>query len=682
MSSSQDTFAYQPLSTLSYEEFETRLIRLHPGGFNDRIYCTIYHAIILNWRPPPEYTALSYVWGDAKKTKPIQLGYQQLLTSETPCTWPPAPSLGVDCYKSLQITTNLETALRHLRSRSSERILWVDAICINQSDREECFSQVKHMGRVYKKAKEVRIWLGSFTDVRESMPNIQEELENYQSRRVPTLREPCSLLSPEEDTEAVLSIKEGIIEMALLEAMKYVMNNDRLLGQEIHNDCSPDELQALGMRIIAMRPWWRRVWVIQEASLPEQDPVMQCDYIEIGYPRFLELASHWIFPGAPLIPSRTHIPLIVHGMFHEGYEPSETSLASRLLTYLSCMSGNFEVTKPKDRVNGLFGFLYMGDYHDNIIFLMVRYQDEHTDAVFFHRVAIWILFDPRPQSYPLRILESGPSSIEEVPSWVPLWKSKKWIGEDKNRGAPKSKYNVLPQGTTEDERKSGVPISLFDIEKICTKIMIHNALMLGRVITTVEVFPMKEKTDADLLRKEILEVERRILAALKSKDIPHVDAKTHIQRFRDYLRLNFWDADTKKDSSSSEHSATLEEFLQCGKKSRRRKSQRRGGRVSAHQADPNFPSSSSIAKLSSFFEHIRDLVVGSDIVGHIFEDLLPSCQHGDRLYLIPECRWVLGLRHSGSGYRYMYRVFVSDLEWEQRKQLFDGKGVYENIILV
>ena len=99
-------------------------------------------------------------------------------------------------------------------------------------------------------------------------------------------------------------------------------------------------------------------------------------------------------------------------------------------------------------------------------------------------------------------------------------------------------------------------------------------------------------------------------------------------------------------------------------------------------SSPNVPSSSSIAKLSSFFEHLRDLVIGSNIVGHMFEDSLPSWRCGDRLYLIPECRWVLGLRRSGSGYRYMYRAFISDLEWQQRKQLFDSQGTYENILLV
>jgi uncharacterized protein YdaT len=365
------------------------------------------------------------------------------------------------------------------------------------------------------------------------------------------------------------------------------------------------------------------------------------------------------------------------------------------------MSGNFEVTDARDRINGVFGFLHMGDCHDNILFFMTRDQYKQEIGEFFHQVAIWILFDPEPQSYPLRILESGPSNIEGVPSWVPMWQSKKWSGEDKNHGAPESWYDILAQGTTMgniyhrssidicvrctakyEKKWGGGPKSLFDIDVRCTEIRIHNALALGRVITVVEVVPVQEKKDTDELREAIREVERRILAALRAKDIPHADAKTHIRRFRDYLRLNFWDADTSKGTCSSEHSATLEEFLQCEKKSKKRKSQRHDRRVSGHQVGSNAPSPSSIAKISSFFEHIGNIVVGSKIVGHMFEDLLPSWRCGDKLYLIPECRWVLGLRRSDRGYRYMYRVFFSDLEWQQRKQLFDGNGIYENIVLV
>jgi hypothetical protein len=37
--------------------------------------------------------------------------------------------------------------------------------------------------------------------------------------------------------------------------------------------------------------------------------------------------------------------------------------------------------------------------------------------------------------------------MEGVPSWVPMWESKRWTGEDKNHGTLESKYDLLAQGT-------------------------------------------------------------------------------------------------------------------------------------------------------------------------------------------------------------------------------------------
>jgi hypothetical protein len=143
---------------------------------------------------------------------------------------------------------------------------------------------------------------------------------------------------------------------------------------------------------------------------------MQCSHIKIRYRRFLESAKHYMFQNAPLELSRTHISLTVHGMFDNRHDPSRTSLASRLLTYLGCISGNFEVTNPRDRINRVQGLLRIVNCHDNIFLLMTRDQCEQTLAKYYHQVAIWILFVPQPLSYPLRILESGPSNIEGVPS--------------------------------------------------------------------------------------------------------------------------------------------------------------------------------------------------------------------------------------------------------------------------
>jgi hypothetical protein len=43
---------------------------------------------------------------------------------------------------------------------NEERVLWVDAVCINQNDFQERNHQVMQMGQIYSKAERVVVWLG------------------------------------------------------------------------------------------------------------------------------------------------------------------------------------------------------------------------------------------------------------------------------------------------------------------------------------------------------------------------------------------------------------------------------------------------------------------------------------------------------------------------------------------
>ena len=94
------------------------------------------------------YEALSYVWGSRFGTESIR------------------------CDDKLHLVTpNCQSALRHLRLRDKNRILWVDAICIDQENGaasvEERNSQVALMGEIYKKAARTLCWFGQgneFTD--------------------------------------------------------------------------------------------------------------------------------------------------------------------------------------------------------------------------------------------------------------------------------------------------------------------------------------------------------------------------------------------------------------------------------------------------------------------------------------------------------------------------------------
>ncbi|KAF2787649.1 HET-domain-containing protein, partial [Melanomma pulvis-pyrius CBS 109.77] len=84
----------------------------------------------------PSYRALSYCWGDPMDTRAITVNDQ-----------------------IVKVTTNLEAALRQLKSRGFTKI-WIDALCINQNDILERGLQVLRMGLIYSNALQVMAWLG------------------------------------------------------------------------------------------------------------------------------------------------------------------------------------------------------------------------------------------------------------------------------------------------------------------------------------------------------------------------------------------------------------------------------------------------------------------------------------------------------------------------------------------
>ena len=119
-----------------------RLIRLLGGALNDNLRCDVSMVDIGDDLP---YEAVSYVWGTSK-TK---------------------PSIQVLCEhgdSELEIPGNLEGALRRFRYPTSTRTLWIDSICINQSDIQERNQQVQLMGQIYRRASTVLIWLGEDVD--------------------------------------------------------------------------------------------------------------------------------------------------------------------------------------------------------------------------------------------------------------------------------------------------------------------------------------------------------------------------------------------------------------------------------------------------------------------------------------------------------------------------------------
>jgi hypothetical protein len=138
----QNTADEDPKNTYSYSPFtrqgSIRLLRLIPADENAGLECQLFNYPLQETRHRAcLYEALSYVWGSSDKPKSISIG---------------------KCH--LPVTANLYTALLHLRDPRIERILWIDAICINQEDLQERSQQVQYMANIYCKANRVIVWLG------------------------------------------------------------------------------------------------------------------------------------------------------------------------------------------------------------------------------------------------------------------------------------------------------------------------------------------------------------------------------------------------------------------------------------------------------------------------------------------------------------------------------------------
>ncbi|KAF4635257.1 hypothetical protein G7Y89_g2840 [Cudoniella acicularis] len=244
----------------------------------------------------PLYDALSYVWGDPNDTRPIYIVEDKLLgKDELP---------GKD---ELQVTTNLYAALSHLRNFFFQRIIWVDAICIDQGNSKERQQQILLMAKIYSQAICVLVWLGEET---EDTDGALEDIRLAANK------------------ELTASSKKGINQQAVLALLE--------------------------------RPWFQRIWVLQEVAAARHI-VMICGPTEIdGYAfclgvRSLKL-SYTASPKLQTLPSVIHL-ITGAGLRskHTTYLPKRFSLNIRCLADLIDMFHTRQATDTRDKVYALLG---------------------------------------------------------------------------------------------------------------------------------------------------------------------------------------------------------------------------------------------------------------------------------------------------------------------------------------
>ncbi|RYP16766.1 hypothetical protein DL767_010132 [Monosporascus sp. MG133] len=235
-----DLDCYSPL----LEQSSIRLVRLMPHKDKKApVQCQLFeYPLQEQGEGTYLYEALSYEWGSKDNRQPVYIQSD----NESDCYPTAEMKRGFDgrsCppagnNRRLFVTENLHAALSHLRDRLVERIIWVDAICINQRDNNEKGQQIQFMASIYAKASHVIVWLGKAADNSDQALNVIREAAKEQS------------------TNAAINETN---EQAILTLLK--------------------------------RPWFQRIWVLQEVAAARR-VLIKCGPTEIdGYTFCLGLSA-------------------------------------------------------------------------------------------------------------------------------------------------------------------------------------------------------------------------------------------------------------------------------------------------------------------------------------------------------------------------------------------------------
>jgi hypothetical protein len=147
--------------------------------------------------------------------------------------------------KPARISAGLRDALDRIRDTEKSRILWADALCINQQDDKERASQVRLMGLIYWKAQRVHIWLG---------PGKYEHgcRALNTASAVDLIKKLDVSHDPKSPSKSISSISKWL--------KCGLGNRSETLHHQQWNDLSS----------MFERPWFKRVWVVQELGLSKE----------------------------------------------------------------------------------------------------------------------------------------------------------------------------------------------------------------------------------------------------------------------------------------------------------------------------------------------------------------------------------------------------------------------------
>ena len=142
-----------------------RLLSILPGKPFDVIRCEILDS---SYNAAPPYTAVSYCWGNHHYTSKIHI---------------------VNFNTNITITLNGFAALKDLRLETKPRLVWMDALCIDQSDEIDKAMQVGIMGHIFFCAQSCIAYVGWRDPISDKVFAMVEAHKKGRLTELPTRRE-------------------------------------------------------------------------------------------------------------------------------------------------------------------------------------------------------------------------------------------------------------------------------------------------------------------------------------------------------------------------------------------------------------------------------------------------------------------------------------------------------------
>ncbi|MCJ1243107.1 hypothetical protein MMC30_000304 [Trapelia coarctata] len=373
------------------QDGEIRILNIQPRNEGSPLVCSLIYDHVS--APASPFEALSYTWGDPNDREAITC-------NDT----------------SVSVTKSLFGALQALRFPDRGRFLWIDAICINQKDVDEKNVQVQLMASIYQSAFQVIIWLG-------------------------------------EEAEDTVPAMDLLAKIATGGKVDNAGDLERLTRNLILAGVPPthhDPWKSLA-RFLA-RPWFSRVWVVQEAVL-SRAVIVTCGSHQIGW-EDLHIAAETIdkiLCGA--IVDSGHLRIMSLQRYQQRREEKDLGLLRLLLVERSQLA-----TDDRDKVFALLGLATDVGKKDHggegaRIHIAPDYRGDvkqvYTDlgrAIITGSESLSILTAAGLLSHP---------GVPHLPSWVPDWSRRESAkplmtrqGESNYRacnGRP-ADYSISPDG--------------------------------------------------------------------------------------------------------------------------------------------------------------------------------------------------------------------------------------------